>query len=107
MTDTEYRCDGAGAEALAKQLSADERLQPGDSGYWEVWGAGTFDVIAGDIIVTFDNGTLVCEEIASCRNNTVQMVFTTVSDKAFSLGHLFRQFKVFRLGTHNMLANSV
>lgn len=101
---SEYRTDGAGAEALALQLDADERLQPGDAGYWQHWGARTFDVKAGDIIATLDNGVIVLDEIASARDNTVQMVYTTVSGKTFSLGHLFKGFQVFRSGTHNTLA---
>lgn len=106
MSDTKFRCDGPGAETLAAQLAADERLQPGKQGYWRVWGARTYDVEPGDVVVTLDRetDTLVCEEIAETHDLVPRMRFTTVTGATFSIGHLAPGIMVFRPGTGNTLA---
>lgn len=101
----DIRCDGPGAEALAKQLTADERLSAGTDGYWQHWGARPSDIRPGDIVVTLDSGAMVLDEIATSEDwHGLRQSLVTVSGKEFSLGHLFRGFQVFRYGTHNTLA---
>lgn len=95
-------------EVLKAQLESPVRLQPGEAGYWQVWGANTYVIEVGDIIVTIDNDSnLVYDEVVSFEHQPTRVRIHGADESTFTLGHWFTNFKLFRFGTKNTLAKAV
>jgi hypothetical protein len=111
-------------------------LEPGDDGYWKVWGARVWDVQPGDLVVLKYSDGEVCEyEVREYAPREVRVrdgVANTVEDDLQARGHtppgisydqlrprfratdgeLFsigamQPFVLLRKSTHNILADSV
>ena len=81
-------------------LEAQGELQPGDQGYWKVWGARPNDIRVGDIVMTDGSEDQVAE---IDRSDIVRVRIVTTTGDRFSLGALCPVI-VLRWGTHNTLA---
>jgi hypothetical protein len=91
-------------QELHDQLEADTRLQPGDNGWWRVWGAGPLHAKPGDIIVTMNGDELTFDEVVDVIPREMRVVFVKPDGSVFRMGMGFRGLMVFRRGTKNVLA---
>jgi hypothetical protein len=85
-------------------------LQPGQEGYWKIWGASSRDVVAGDLVIARweqEDGSHVLAEYAIQEKldngNGFAPRFLAESGESFRLGALQR-IVVLRWGTGNTLS---
>jgi hypothetical protein len=94
---------------LTTALDAQGVLQPGEEGFWQVWGASIRDVCVGDLImVKWSNpdrttAEITEHEVAEVRRD-IPLGVTDTEGNRFRIGAL-QQFRLFRKGTHNTLSN--
>jgi hypothetical protein len=92
-------------EECRTQMESDTRLQPGQEGWWRVWGAKTWDVKVGDIIVTSEEEGLVFDEVTELSIEPTRLKYVNQDGKTWTIGHASRQnWFLYRKGTHNTLA---
>lgn len=99
------------SQAALAAFEAQGSLQPGEQGWWKVWGASLADVRAGDLILTADpdaDGGLVPTLVEETfRPAAYPARHGFVADGArFTIGALC-PIVLLRQGTHNTLAGSV
>lgn len=98
---------------LTDALNEQGVLQPGDSGYWKLWGACVMDIETGDLVMckgasggSFDQFEIT--EVLSPREGYLTDLcrrrFRDAEGEIFSLGMLCPVI-VLRKGTHNMLSS--
>lgn len=84
-------------------------LQPGEEGWWRVWGASARDIRAGDIVCTKDSSdypdVAFVEETFTARSHPIR-VGIVVEGQRQTLGALVPILLV-RKGTHNTLSDSI
>ena len=94
------------AEALA-QFEAQGTLQPGEEGWWKVWGANVHSVRKGDLVLSTSSvtGKVVADLVEDTFvSKSYPMRGGLIADgKEFTLGAL-TNIIVVRWGTHNTLA---
>ena len=79
-------------------------LQPGQEGWWKVWGARPLNLRAGDRLVTLEDGELVETNVAATEHRTVMVAITTDTGEKTFIGMANPQAAIFRWGTHHTLA---
>lgn len=79
-------------------------LQPGEQGWWKVWGASVKDVQAGDILLEkgWQEPTLI-HDTFKAKADPIRKGFVSAEGKTFTLGVLV-DVVVLRQGTKNTLA---
>jgi len=87
-----------------EEFEAQGVLQPGEPGWWKVWGASVQDVRAGDIVIT-RTGTFHVEALFEAKSVARQGI--VVNGQPQTIGRMFGPIVVVRKGTHNTLAGSV
>lgn len=96
-------------EALA-EFETQAELQPGESGWWQVWGARSRDIQAGDILLSkLDDGGIATDYVADLFDpnaNGLRVGFIDGRGKRVTIGAMARIVLV-RRGTHNTLAKSL
>lgn len=92
------------AQAQA-EFEAQPRLQPGEAGWWKVWGASVRDIRAGDLVLYKRDGVVTFAYIQETYESpAAPLRFGFVEDGVrFSLGALV-PVVVVRPGTKNTLA---
>lgn len=91
------------AEALA-QLEAQPVLQPGEAGWWKVWGASPRDIRAGDIVITTSE-TFYVDDVYIAKAAPMR-IGIVVDGEHQTIGALCPIVLV-RQGTKNTLSESV
>jgi hypothetical protein len=93
------------------------KLQPGDPGYWQVWGARAADIRPGDLVMMARGEgdarqfyEFQCAECLPTRpdhliGDTCQPRFRTTDGRVLGVG-MVQRIKIVRYGTHNTLADS-
>jgi hypothetical protein len=105
-----------------EQDKAGMGLEPGDEGYWPVWGGNARDIRPGDLLfigwkITPDDGSPSYNKFADVEvaemaeftaptMNSIRVGFITTSGVFASVGML-QPVQICRWGTHNTLANSI
>jgi hypothetical protein len=79
------------------------RLEPGEEGWWEVWGARPWHLRAGDRLITLEDGELVETDVLQATQAPPRMRLQTPQGVQ-TIGMGFERCRVFRWGTHNTLA---
>lgn len=84
----------------------DHPKQPGEAGYWQVWGATVHHVQPGDLMMSRnDDGSInvdYVEDVYTPKNHPLRWGFI-VAGKKVTLG-AFTPITVMRPSTHNLLA---
>lgn len=94
-----------------ERYAAQGPLQPGDEGFWQVWGARAQDILPGDVLMVrweHDDGSHEIGEyevIEVAPWGAVGITVTTTTG-TIHVGHLQR-IALVRWGTHNTLAGSI
>lgn len=93
-----------------ERLEAQPALEPGDEGYWKVWGASYRDIRPGDIIACKSGldpeGEVHTYEVADTKEWLPGVGIVTPEGKEIGIGGL-QPLVVFRWNDRNMLADSV
>lgn len=94
-------------EAVA-ELEAQGVLQPGDEGWWKVWGARPYDIKVGDLVGSNDGDKVVWDLIDATFTAKAAPVRVGLSSDGnqFTIGGGC-PVVVLRRGTKNTLADSV
>lgn len=96
------------AKAVA-QADSQGVLQPGDTGFWKVWGASVQDIQVGDLVyIRTENGPVepfLVQDTFVSKAAPLRFGFVSEGER-FTLGALV-QVLVLRWETHNTLAKSV
>lgn len=97
----------AKTDAVAR-FEAQGKLQPGDEGYWKVWGARPRHIRAGDIVMSKNDGddsveTYEVEELFLAKAHPMRIGLVVKGERT-TIGALCPIVLV-RWGTHNMLAS--
>jgi hypothetical protein len=104
----DYPCAGRPAAVAIREFEAQPTLQPGDEGWWKVWGASPDDIKAGDIVLVKDSDgnveTLFIEDTFLAKS--VTRVGVVIDGERQTLGRLCPIILV-RKGTRNTLARSI
>lgn len=110
MTDTERDFtnpfDSPEVDEFLAQLNAESRLQPGDEGWWQVWGSSVGDICPGDIVLTRngeDYEALFIEDRFEAKS--VARLGIIVGGQQQTLGRL-TGIVLMRRGTKHTLSNS-
>lgn len=86
------------------ELEAQPVLQPGESGWWKVWGAQPRHIQAGDIILLDPVGDWIeVKGLFPSKAAPVRVGLIDANDAMFTIGALC-PIVLMRRGTHNMLA---
>ena len=96
-----------GAEAIA-QFEAQPVLQPGEPGWWKVWGASPRDIRAGDIVIAKTDGrveTFYVENTFLAKTHPIR-IGMVVNGEQCTIGVL-APIALVRQGTKNMLSDYV
>ena len=92
------------AEALA-QFEAQGTLQPGEEGWWKVWGANVHSVRPGDLVMSKVDGEVVTDLVEDTfKANAYPMRAGFVIDGAKCTFGALTNVIVVRWGTKNTLA---
>lgn len=99
-------------QVITEALEAQGRLQPGTEGWWQVWGASSRDVRAGDMVMVIWGKGTPDEEFAEylideiLDREIVAPKFKSSEGETFRIGAL-QPIILMRRGTHHTLADSL
>ena len=92
---------------LTDALDAQGILQPGEQGWWRVYGARAEDILPGDLVMIKDDEFQVAERAPwGNRWDTLRVRFRTAAGELRTVGML-QPVEVVRRGTHCTLAQSI
>ena len=90
--------------SITEMIENQGTLEPGQSGYWKVWGARPRHIRKGDIILTDSNGPFEMVEDTFMAKAFPCRVGLVIGGERLTLGALCPVI-VLRYGTHNILAD--
>lgn len=110
MSDTQdIKTDGSPqVDEFMAQVDADTRLQPGEAGWWRVWGASARDIKGGDIVMTKsgdDYEAFYVESTYTAKAHPIR-VGIVVGGQQQTFGALVG-LVLYRKGTKNTLSDSI
>lgn len=85
-----------------EEIEAQGALEPGQEGWWRVWGASILDVKAGDVVVDRTGAY----EVFEVKGRTLTQVVMETSEGEIRAG-MMAQIKLIRKSTHNILSDTV
>jgi hypothetical protein len=88
-----------------QELKAQGKIQPGEEGWWPVWGASPMDIKPGDIIGIYgEKDWTFIRDTFQAKSHPLRVGLVDGKDgMEFTLGVLVR-IVLFRRGTHNTLS---
>lgn len=92
-------------ETVKAVIEAQGVLQPGDEGFWPVWGATPQDIRAGDYVITAGGDEFYVQETYRSNAAPLRVGFVVDGEKE-SIGALCR-IAILRPGTKNTLGDYV
>lgn len=84
-----------------EEIEAQGTLEPGQDGWWRVWGASILDVKAGDVVIDTEGAY----EVHEVTGRTLTQVVLQTSEGEICVGMMAR-INVVRKTTHNTLADT-
>lgn len=97
---------------IRTELETQPTLQPGETGWWKVWGARAQDIRPGDIVVVSTAGVIDEFQVADPApygdglKDLIRRRFRASTGELFSVGAL-QAMTLLRKGTRNTLADSI
>lgn len=91
-----------------QEFEAQDRLQPGQAGWWKVWGARVSDIRIGDIVMCKNgsDGSVMTDYVAgtfTSKAAPLRRGFFDHDGEIFTIG-VMAPVVLVRFGTHNTLA---
>ena len=87
------------------QMESETRLQPGEEGWWRLWGARTYHIKVGDVIVTLDQPNLLFDEVVELEDKPTHVRYKNQDGNWWTMGHGNTKWLLYRKGTKNTLAS--
>lgn len=91
------------SEEAWAQAQGQGTLQPGEQGWWRVWGANITHVRAGDILLAKGDAPTLIAERFEAKAAPLRQGFVSAEGERFTMGAMAR-IEILRPGTHNTLA---